>query len=367
MSDILAVAVGKTADLPPLHYSTTIDSLLMTEDFRREATVTADDINYNETTCSAASDDSCHSDTSVVRETYISYNGFNGSSSSPPSFLYGDFYNLSPPTTLGLGLQKPSCQTTPYKPRRLSFSIDAILGNNKQDNLSDQRPADVSSFTEGAFSLDDWNLFQRYRSLKRASSLKNSVSRALYWCHACEDTCSDASDADAHQHFHASNCDTCKLQSEFFSETGYVSVHSGTSHWNKVTCGICQQIVFRHFFSRHVKSHDGHICSVCRQEFPTRARLHDHLNEHIALKQHSCKCCDLSFSDRRQLAAHTRRHRPCVHPCNFCGKSFRTKYACAIHERIHTGQKPYACQAPGCTKAFAQRIQLRLHMKIHYK
>ena len=52
-----------------------------------------------------------------------------------------------------------------------------------------------------------------------------------------------------------------------------------------------------------------------------------------------------------------------IHSCIICGKSFHKKNALLIHERIHTGEKPYECEI--CKKTFSQCSSLAKHKRIH--
>lgn len=364
MSNIFAMAIGKDlpslSSLPESEFST--DSFVTAEDFRRDISMQVHDSSADSSSSflntSSYSDSSTDCEDEANTSTYMSYD--NLSPPASPTYVRGDFYHLTPPSSPSLGAP---CEHTPRSPRCSphSFSIDRILGNTTEDNGEAERfPETKEKSPVVGFTLGDWDFFQRHRSSRQiCSASSRSAVRSMFWCHSCEDICVDSADADAHQHFHSSNNHTCKLQRELFSQTGYVSVHSGTNHYNKVMCGLCRQIVYKHFFGRHISSHDSHVCIVCSLEFPSATRLHDHTSGHTIFKNPSVH--DTAISTRQQ----TRRPRPATHQCEYCNKSFRTKYACAVHQGVHTGRKPYTCQVPGCKKAFAQTVQLRLHARLH--
>jgi len=48
------------------------------------------------------------------------------------------------------------------------------------------------------------------------------------------------------------------------------------------------------------------------------------------------------------------------HVCRYCGKVFHWKQSWVIHERTHTGEKPYSC---ACGKAFSQKANMNTHAK----
>eukprot|EP01083_Nonionella_stella_P127829 387226_1 len=50
-----------------------------------------------------------------------------------------------------------------------------------------------------------------------------------------------------------------------------------------------------------------------------------------------------------------------VYPCRHCKKGLATMKSREIHERSHSGAKPFECMYPGCQKRYSSRQQLRKH------
>ncbi|KAJ9110822.1 hypothetical protein QFC22_006679 [Naganishia vaughanmartiniae] len=51
--------------------------------------------------------------------------------------------------------------------------------------------------------------------------------------------------------------------------------------------------------------------------------------------------------------------------CDHCGKSFSRPSSLKIHIYSHTGEKPYKCTWPDCTRSFSVQSNLKRHAKVH--
>lgn len=49
-----------------------------------------------------------------------------------------------------------------------------------------------------------------------------------------------------------------------------------------------------------------------------------------------------------------------------CKKAFSRLENLKIHQRSHTGERPYPCQFPTCTKAFSNSSDRAKHQRTHY-
>ncbi|KAK2817287.1 hypothetical protein Q5P01_025478 [Channa striata] len=204
--------------------------------------------------------------------------------------------------------------------------------------------------------------------------LRTHIEERPYQCSCCIETFEERDQLEQHCLKHRKfrkerpySCTRCDYAFATLAElTEHMSSHEGEQPMN---CPICGKTFLNPCkLEKHLTIHTGerrHLCSICGNGFPSAASLKLHMHIHTGEKPFQCSQCSKSFRSNSGLRLHSKQHmevRP-SYECPDCGRTYGRMTELKMHQRYHTGDKPYACTC--CSKRFVSKDKLNVHMRIH--
>ncbi|CAO2578440.1 GDNF-inducible zinc finger protein 1 [Lemmus lemmus] len=238
----------------------------------------------------------------------------------------------------------------------------------------EMEPASKSEASPAGVKLEE--SLQKVEGEKEEEEGKDGEKRSNFQCKVCEKAFLYEKSFLKHiRHHHGVatevvyRCDTCgqTFANRCNLKSHQRHVHSSERHF---PCELCakkfkrKKDVKRHVLQVHEGGGERHRCDLCGKGLSSKTSLRMHERTHTGDRPYGCTKCEAKFSQPSALKTHMRIHtgeRPFI--CDECGARFTQNHMLIYHKRCHTGERPFMCET--CGKSFASKEYLKHHNRIH--
>ena len=161
----------------------------------------------------------------------------------------------------------------------------------------------------------------------------------------------------------------CKVCGKNFLTKNSFEIHVSKHHEDRPhRCVDCNKAFkLKSHLTEHIRIHNrlpDFQCPSCEKAFYTQYKLKRHMRVHTGEKPFVCQKCGATFRNSGTLKRHTFTHETVTLECLVCGKKLKSMETLVVHNRTHTGEKPYICNI--CHFSGNDASNFRRHLKIKH-
>ncbi|XP_037540586.1 telomere zinc finger-associated protein [Nematolebias whitei] len=112
--------------------------------------------------------------------------------------------------------------------------------------------------------------------------------------------------------------------------------------------------------AENVSNKDSGQCPICYKSFKSKYYLKVHNRRHTGERPFGCLKCGKRYFRKDNLMFHQSRDCTQVLTCSICPSKFNTKEELRVHGVTHTGEMPHKCST--CSEQFMYKRNLTMHM-----